>query len=78
MVFFVFFPAALPWLAVVFQHRFKKQCRYAVITLSLQVLLIKEALCKKHFSPVLISQINKNKTFCQAVCFYSYPSTGLK
>ena len=47
-------------------------------TFSLQVLLIKEALCKKHFSPVLINQINKNKTFCQAICCCSYPSTGLK
>lgn len=47
-------------------------------TFSLQVLLIKEALRKKHFSPVLINQINKNKNFCQAICFCSYPSTGLK
>lgn len=47
-------------------------------TFSLQVCLIKEALCEKHFSPVLINQINKNKKFCQAVCFCSYPSTGLK
>ena len=47
-------------------------------TFSLQVLLIKEALCKKDFSPVLINQINKNKTFCQAICCCSYPSTSLK
>lgn len=47
-------------------------------TFSLQVLLIKEALYKKHFSSVLINQINKNKNFCQAICFCSYPSTGLK
>lgn len=56
----------------------RNKARMQSFTLSLQVLQIKEALCKKHFSPVLINQINKNKNFCQAICFCSYPSTGLK